>query len=156
MTLRTTEELAGEGALFYTYKAMRNHTMEFIGKNIAIQPGKSAVVNLEYAFFPDMKNVSDIFGNGITQAVYAVIDGRKILIDWQSSGNIPAAEWEFFLTGRNGKKFSLGNISIPELKVSKLFSAAMQISDKIPAGKYRLSGISGKEKFEIIQPFTIK
>lgn len=155
LVMRTSESLAGEGAFFYTYKNATIHTMEFIGKSISIRPGECTAVNIEYAFFPGMHNISEVFGREISTAVYAVLDGKKICMEWQCSGTSPAVEWEFFLTGINGGRFSLGKHFIPGLEVGRLFSIALPLPEEIPAGKYRLSGAGGGENFSIVQCFTV-
>ncbi|MBR7130436.1 MAG: hypothetical protein IKC82_00395 [Lentisphaeria bacterium] len=154
--LRTADELAAEGALFYTYKAFQNHTMEFISKPLAISPGKSAVYNLEYIFLPDMQNLSEVFGKDVTTGIHAAVSGKKMIINMQSSGVVPPTEWSFFLTGKDGKKYNFPKELIPELKPGKLITLKLPLPSGIPAGKYRFCGNSAVENFVASDTVTIK
>ena len=71
----------------------------------------------------------------------------------QSSAPIEAKEWEFILTAADGKKYSLGKWQFPALEPTKAVAEEIGIRSAIPAGEYKLSAVSGKDKFSLIDTF---
>ena len=158
LVLRVADELAGNGAFCYTWKNSRTHTMEWIGKTMVIPPGGNHLFQLEYAYFPDMKNISDVFGKEVSSGVYAGIGEGKLRIEMQSSGKVESAEWKFFLTsaGTDGRRIPVGTVIVPELLPGKLFSVEFALPSGIAAGEYFLSGSSGRDDFRIPEAFCVK
>ena len=62
--LLTTGDLIADGALFYTYKTIRVHTMEFIGAAKKIPHKQSVKFNFDYIYFSALTNLSEVFKVG--------------------------------------------------------------------------------------------
>ncbi|MBO7327730.1 MAG: hypothetical protein J6W00_03040 [Lentisphaeria bacterium] len=156
--LLTTNDLIANGALFYTYKTIRVHTMEFIGSTQKIQPKKSEKFYFDYIYFPGLNNLSEVFKvNDIPVGFYAKasVTPRKLTMTMQSAAPIPSKEWEFILTAVDGKKYTLGKWQFPELEPTEAVTKEIGIRSAIPAGEYKLSAVSGSDKFSLIDTFKI-
>lgn len=154
--LLTTGGLIADGALFYTYKTIRVHTMEFIGAAKKIPHKQSVKFNFDYIYFSALTNLSEVFKVGdVPVGFYAESSSapRKLSFTMQSSSPIPAKEWEIFLTGANGKKYSLGKWQFPELEPTEAVTKEISIRSAIPSGEYTLNAVSGNDKFSLIDTF---
>ncbi len=156
--LLTTDDLAAQGALFYTYKVIGRHTMEFIAAAKEIPYKKSAKFNFDYIYFSGLTNLSEVFKVGdIPVGFYAEVSSapRKFTFIMQSSAPVPAKEWEFFLTGSDGKKYTLGKWQFPELEPTETVTKEIAVRSAIPGGEYKISAVSGNDKFSLIDTFRI-
>lgn len=156
--LLTTDDLAADGALFYTYKTIRVHTMEFIAAAKEIPSQKSKKFKFDYIYFSELKNLSEVFKvDDIPVGFYAEISSapRKFIFTMQSSAPVSAKTWELTLTAENGKMYTVGKLQFPELKPEKAATVELGIRSAIPAGKYKLSAVSEDNKFSLIDTFNI-
>ena len=156
--LLTTGDLIAKGALFYTYKTISVHTMEFIGAEKKIPHKQSAKFNFDYIYFSGLNGLSEVFKVGdIPVGFYAEVSSapRKFTFIMQSSAPVPAKEWEFFLTGSDGKKYTLGKWQFPELEPAETVTKEIAVRSAIPGGEYKISAVSGNDKFSLIDTFRI-
>ncbi len=156
--LLTTNDLAADGALFYTYKVIGIHTMEFIAAPKEIPYKRSAKFCFDYVYFSELKNLSEVFKiNDVPVGLFAEINSksRKFIFTMQSSAPISARGWMFTLTAANGNEYPLGELQFPELKPNGSVAKEIIVHSTIPSGKYKLSAVSANNKISLIDTFEI-